>query len=181
MSLRGLMALAAALTLAAPAWANYNINAKLVCYDDGGSGKLLKLKGTNKDIIAMCLGVPVTDPTVANYALTFDSDFRELHVISRCDDSVIVCDLSTQLGCKTATTDDDHGFSNNAGCVYQILDAGKTDVQGLLTCVEKEKYSLSTNKYTFSTSCIGSLDAGGTPCTLSFKSNRLFEESDSCP
>ncbi|HTO05781.1 MAG TPA: hypothetical protein VMR86_01885 [Myxococcota bacterium] len=173
-----LAALAAALTFAVPsAWANYNVNAKLTCYDDGDGSKLLKLKLGNAALIARCLSVTISDPSVANYALTFDSDTRELHVIRRCD-SLVMCDLSSQASCQTAGESGEN-INTNAACIYTLLDPTEDPV-GQMACFEKEKYSLATNKYSFSTSCAGTLDIGE-PCTLSFKSGKLFDESGACP
>jgi hypothetical protein len=181
MTTRALLALATGLTFAAPsAWANYNVSAKFVCYDTGGS-KLLKPNGGNDAIIALCLGVQPGDPSIADFALTFDSDSRELHVIRRCDDSIAICDLSTQLTCETAGQNDVNGINTNAACIYRVEDFGGLPVEGTMACLEKEKYSAASGKYAFATSCSGALDVGSSPCTLSFKSGRLFEESGGCP
>src|SRR5262245_2378963 len=96
---------AAALTLAllaASAWANYDVKAKISCADVAGD-KLVKTKLGNDEVVAACLGVAPSDPSVADYALTFDSDTRELHVIRRCD-SLVMCDLSDKIACQTAGT-----------------------------------------------------------------------------
>src|SRR5215510_8586958 len=136
--MRYALAALAALTLLAPsAWANWNVKAKITCYEpDNASEKLLKGKGGNADIIAACTGLSPTDPMIDNYAVTFDSDSRELHVILRCDDSVVVCDLSNQLGCAVAGQDDKLGINTKGVCVYTMLDVGKSDVQGQFVCHE---------------------------------------------
>jgi hypothetical protein len=177
MSLRFPTALALALTLASSAWANYDVNAKFTCYS-GSDDKLLKAKGGNEEVIAACLGVSPTSPVVADYALTFDSDFRELHVVRRCD-TAIICDLSTQLGCEIGGPHSE-SINTQTACTYRLLDLGASGVEGTMSCIEKEKYSLSTHKYSFSTSCVGALDVDGTPCTLTFKSGRVFDESGVC-
>ena len=180
---RSVFAAAAALTVLAPsAWANYNVKAKIVCADVAGD-KLTKVKLGNDDVIAACLGVAPTDPSVADYALTFDSDTRELHVLRRCD-SLVVCDLSDQIACQTAGTNTKGMINTTASCAYRMLDivASKIDLEGTLVCKEREKWNATTDKYSFSTSCDGTYSTGGsTPCTISLKSGKLFDESGVCP
>jgi len=179
--MRSVFAAAAALTLLAPsAWANYDVKAKITCADVSGD-KLGKLKLGNDDIIAACRGVAPTDPSVADYAVTFDSDTRELHVLRRCD-SLIVCDLTDQIGCQTAGTNTKGEIDTTASCAYRALDINGIDIEGTLVCREREKWSAAKDNYSFSTSCEGTYSSGGiTPCTISFKSGKAFDESGVCP
>src|SRR5215813_11405797 len=158
--LRSVCAAAAALTLLAPsAWANYDVKARITCADVSGS-KLAKLKLDNADIIGACLGVAPTDPSVDNYAVTFDSDTRELHVLRRCD-SLIMCDLTDQLGCQTAGTNTKGEIDTTASCAYRMRDINGIDIEGTLVCREREKWSAAKDKYSFSTACEGTYSSDG--------------------
>src|SRR5262245_49473280 len=127
--MRYALAAAAALSLLAPtAWANWNVKVKATCFAPDGD-KLVKEKGGNANIIGACIGADPTDPVIDNYAVTFDSDTRELHVILRCD-STVICDLSDQISCEAAGQNDKLGINTKGACVYNMLDIGKNDVQG---------------------------------------------------
>ena len=157
------------------------MKAKLTCYEGAeGTTELVSDKGGNDDIVAACLGVAVTDPSVANYSLTFDSDFRELHVVRNCD-TMVVCDLSTLLTCATAFdgTISDYKFSQQ--CIYQLLEIGTNPASGRMICKEGESWDAAADKFSFKTSCNGNLDIAGAPCSFSFSSGKLFEESGTCP
>lgn len=182
MSRRTLSAALAALAIpvfASPASANFDVAAKIVCFDVDGT-KLVKEKFKNDAVIADCLGVASTDPAVAAHALTWDSDTRELHVIRRCDEQE-VCDLSDEVTCEDVSQKTMSGFKNAAGCIYRLLDFGPVDVEGTMICSDKESYSYSSNKYTYKIACSGSFSADGDACAIAFKSGRLFEESGTCP
>lgn len=167
--------------LATDARANWNLKAKLTCYESVNDGtKLEKGKGGNDEVVATCLGVAPTDPSVANYSLTFDSDSRQLNVIRNCD-SLVICDLSTQLGCETALTGNKSDYKLKQQCIYRLLDDGTSEVEGTMICKENESYKLSNNKFKFDASCDGNLDFDGLPCTISFNTGKLFEESGVCP
>lgn len=161
--------------VALPASANYLVSSKSVCADTVNN-KLVKQKLTNEAVIARCLGVGVTDPSVAAHALTFDSDFRELHVIRRCD-SLVVCDMSTQLDCETAGAE----LDTKAACIYRLLDFGEFAVEGTMLCKETEKYSFKTHKYSFKAQCAGALELGTEVCAIAFSSGKLFQQSGVCP
>lgn len=177
------LALALGLTLlvALPAQANFAVKAKFTCYEGAvDTTKLPSDKGGNTEVVAACLGVPDTDPSVADYSLVFDSDFRELHVVRNCD-AQIICDLSDQVTCATAVDGVFDDYKLNQQCVYRLLDVGSNPVFGSMICKESESWNAITDKYSFKTSCEGSLDFDGAPCSLSFSSGKLFEESGSCP
>ncbi len=167
--------------VAADARANWNLKAKLTCYESVDDGtKLEKGKGKNDEVVAACLGVATTDPSVANYSLTFDSDTRQLNVIRNCD-SLVICDLSTQLGCESALTGNKADYKLKQQCIYRLLDIGESNVEGTMICKENESYKVSNNKFKFDASCDGNLDYDGLPCTISFNTGKLFEESGVCP
>jgi len=90
--------------LAPAAQANWNVMAKLSCYESQSSGtKLVRETLGNDEVIAACLGVAVTDASVAAHPLTVDSESRQLNVVRSCD-SMVVCDLSDRLSCEDAQT-----------------------------------------------------------------------------
>jgi hypothetical protein len=160
---------------ALPARANYLVSVKLTCYDGQGD-KLAKVKRGNADIIGMCIGKPANDPSIANYAVTYDSDSRELHVLRRCDGAV-TCDLSDVSRCETVG---DVGITSKRACLYDLLDIGATDVHGGMLCTENETYSMKTHKYTYKETCAGSLATPSETCAISFKSGKGFDESGIC-
>lgn len=175
------LALGLALFVALPAQANWDVKAKLTCYDDAGdTTKLPTFKGSNEEIVAACLGVVETHPSVAEHSLVFDSDFRELHVVRNCD-ALVVCDLSTQVSCATALDGIMSSYKLSQRCIYELLDIGPNSVFGSMICKESESWDAAKDKFTFKTSCSGNFDIDGEPCTLSFSSGKLFEESGSCP
>jgi len=166
-----------ALFVGLPAHANFDVKAKVTCYDSSeGTTKLPSSKGGNETIVADCLGVPVTDPQVALHSLVFDSDFRELHVVRNCD-TQIICDLSDQVVCASAFDGDESAYKLNQVCIYDLIEFGV----GSMICKESESWNASKDKFSFKTSCNGNLEAGGSPCELSFKSGKLFQESGACP
>lgn len=166
---------------ALPAQANFDVKAKFTCYEGGeGTTKLFADKGANEDIIATCLGVEPTDPSVTQHSLAFDSDLRELHVIRNCD-ALVVCDLSSLVTCATASDGPFDDYKLNQQCVYELLDIGTTPASGSMLCKESESWDAARGKFTFKTSCSGNLDFQGAPCAFSFSTGSLFEESGSCP
>lgn len=173
-----LIALVAVLgsAVALPASANYLLNGKVVCYDVVND-KLVTHKPKPTDLIALCLGVAPTDPSIANFALTFDSDTRELHVVRRCIGAPVICDLSTQLVCDTAG----HDFNTDQGCVYRLLDLGGHHVEGTMTCKETERYSMTTHRYSFKAKCAGGFALDDSACTISFSIGKGLDESAQCP
>jgi hypothetical protein len=162
--------------LALPARANYLVTAKLVCYD-AQSDKLARAKRGNADLIAKCIGEAPTSPLVADYAVTFDSDTRELHVLRRCDGAAI-CDLSNSSHCETIG---DVGITSKSACLYDLLDIGSTAVHGTLLCTDNETYSFTTHKYTYKASCAGTFSTPSESCTIGFKTGKAFDTSGSCP
>ena len=88
---------------ALPAQAEWDVKAKLTCYESF-DGKGQKLKGSNTDLIAACLGVEPEHPSIAEHAVTFDSDSRELHVLRR-SDCVEICEISAPTGCQEAISE----------------------------------------------------------------------------
>ena len=169
------------LALTTEAQANWTLKAKLTCYESQDEGTTLeKGKGKNVDVVAACLGVASTDPSVQDFSLTFDSDTRQLNVIRNCD-SLVICDLSTQLACQSALTGNKSDYKLKQQCIYRLLDIGESAVEGTMICKENESYKLSNNKFKFSSSCDGNFDFDGLPCTLSFSTGKLFEESGTCP
>ena len=165
-----------------PASANYNVKVKSTCYDSAtkNSTKLDVVKGTNDEVVAACLGVPVTDPSVANYSLTFDSDTSTLHVIRNCD-ALEICALSDLQTCASGTEESSNGYKSKRQCIYDLVDFGKNNVDGTMICKESESYSSSNDKFTFKTSCKGQLDYNGLACTLSFSSGKEFDLDNGCP
>lgn len=180
--IRHAIAAAAALfLLASPAWAvDYNVKAKAVCADASGGMKLAKVNGNNANIISTCVGVSSTDPAIDNYALTFDSTARELHVVLRCNGAV-VCDLTDQITCQTGGVNTKGLIDTKAVCSYRMLDINMSSVEGTLLCHERELYSAAKGKYAFHTSCVGALAADTTPCWVGLTSGKLFEQSGVCP
>jgi len=162
--------------VALPASANYLLNAKVTCYDVAND-KLVSNKPKSEDLIALCLGVAPTDPSVADFALTFDSDTRELHVVRRCINEPVQCQLSTQLSCDSAGQD----FNVDGACVYQLLDNGAHDVQGTMLCKETERYSLKTHKYSFKAKCAGGFTLDGHSCSIAFTTGKALDDSSTCP
>ena len=158
------------------AQANYLANVKLTCYDAQGD-KLTKQKRGNADIIGMCIGQPANSAAIANYTVTYDSDFRELHVLRKCDGAVI-CDLSDVSQCETVGS---VGLTSKRACIYDLKNIGTTDVHGTMLCTENETYSMSTHRYTYKESCAGGLATETLVCALSFKSGKGFDESGVCP
>ncbi len=145
---------AAALTLLAPAArANWNVKAKLLCYEASNQ----------------------------NDALTYDSDTRELHVINRCDESVVQCDLSNHGVCSSSTRETSSKYKTNRACTDELLNIGASEVEGSMLCLENEGYSFSSHKFSFGAACQATLEVDGLPCVLAFKSGKLFKESAVCP
>jgi hypothetical protein len=172
---RHALAAAAALgLLASPVWAaEYAVKARAVCTDASGGMRLETVKGDNTNIISTCVGVADTDPSIALYAVTFDSTTRELHVVQRCD-GAISCDLTDKITCQTAGINTKGVIDTRATCSYRILDIGMSSVEGTLLCRERELYSAATGKYAFHTSCAGNLAADTTPCWLGLTSGKPF-------
>jgi hypothetical protein len=167
--------------LAAPAWAvEYTVKAKASCADASGGTKLEKVTGDNTNIISLCVGISSTDPVIDDYAVTFDSSARELHVVLRCN-GAIVCDLTDLITCQTAGVNTKGAIDTKALCTYRMLDIGMSNVEGTLLCKERELFSAAKDKYAFSTSCVGSLASDSTPCALALKSDKPFEQSGICP
>jgi hypothetical protein len=176
-------AVATAMLLAVPASANWNIKAKVTCYDDAevkNSTKIDVFKGKNIDFVAACLGVATTDPSVAEHSLVFDSDFRVLTVIRNCD-AQVVCTIATQESCASGQSNSESGYKLKQQCIYGIGDIGDIDADGTMICKESESYNMNTEKFSFKTSCKATFQYGDEPCTLSFGSGKLFEESGVCP
>lgn len=182
-SLAAAMAFGLASLLAVPASANWNVKAKVTCYDDAedeNSTKLDVFKGRNLDFVAACLGVATTDPSVAEHSLVFDSDFRVLTVIRNCD-ALVVCTIATQEACASGQSESDSGYKLKQQCIYDIDDIGLNSADGTMICKESESYNMNTNKFSFKTSCKAIFEYEDEPCTLSFGSGKLFEESGVCP
>lgn len=179
---RHALAAAAALALfATPAWAlEYNVKAKAVCSGGGAGMKLDVFKGDNSNVIASCVGISPTDPGIADYALTFDSTARELHVVLRCNGAV-VCDITDQITCQTAGINTKGVIDTRAACSYRMKDINTTSVEGTLLCRERELFSAAKGKYLFHTSCVGNLASDATPCWLGLTSTKPFEQSGMCP
>jgi hypothetical protein len=171
-----------AMLLAVPASANWNIKTKFTCYDDAdkNSTKLDVFKGGNVDIVAACLGVATTDPSVAQHSLVFDSDFRVMTVIRNCD-ALVVCTIATQEGCASGTQEGDVSYKLKQQCIYDLDDIGTHETSGTMICKESESYNFDTNKFSFKTSCKATFEYEDEPCTMSFGSGKLFEESGVCP
>jgi hypothetical protein len=179
------LAFGLAILLAVPASANWNVKAKLVCYDDAVSENSTKLdvsKGKNVDIVAACLGVAPTDPSVAEHALVFDSDNRVLTVIRNCDEVPIICTIAVQESCATGYQESSSGYKLKQQCIYDVGDVGPNDADGTMICKESESNNETSGKFSFKTSCKANIDFEGQACTLSFGSGKLFEESaEACP
>lgn len=164
---------------ALPARANWDVKVKLTCYESI-EGKIQKLRGSNTDLIAACLGVEPEDPSIADYTVTFDSDTRELHVLRR-SDCVEICDISEEIGCQEATSETSSQIKHQRSCVDDLSDFGvdpndpnsPMDVDGSMICSESDSYSFSTNEFSFKASCKGNLIGGGTPCDISFSAGKL--------
>lgn len=171
-----------ALLLASPASANFVVKAKATCYDSANknSTKLDTTKGKNLDIVAACLGVPTTDPSVDDYSLTFDSDSNVLHVIRNCDE-LEICQLSNIETCASGTQETSNGYKSKRQCIFDLIDFGGNSVDGTMICKQSESYNYGSEKYGFKTSCKGQYDFEGLACTLSFSSGKLFQETGSCP
>ena len=174
-----LLALAFGLALfcALPAQANFDVKAKVVCYDDAfkGSTQLDTFKGGDLAIVAACLGVSETHPSVAEHSLVFDSDSRELHVVRNCD-SEVVCDLSDQITCASAQDGNFDDYKLNQQCIYELINL----VAGSMICKESESWNAATDAFKFKASCRGHFHIEGEPCTLSLSTGKLFEESGIC-
>ena len=157
---------------ALPAAAEWDVKAKLTCYESV-EGKIATLKGSNTDLIAACLDTDPEDPGIADYAVTFDSDSRELHVLRR-SDCVEICEISEPIGCQEAISETSSQIKSQRSCVDELNDIGIMPVDGSMICSESDSYSFSTHTISFKASCKGNFIAGGTPCELSFSVGKEF-------
>lgn len=157
---------------ALPARANWEVKAKLTCYESF-EGKLEKLKGTETDLIAACLDVSPEDASIADYVVTFDSDGRELHVLRR-SDCVEICEISQQIGCQEVAAETSSQAKSQRSCVDDLEDIGAMSLDGSMLCSESDSYSFSTNKFSFKASCKGNFIADGIPCDFSFSTGQEF-------
>jgi hypothetical protein len=165
--------------LASAARADWEVTAKLGCFASDTKA-LSKAKSGNDELIAMCLDVDPSAPGIADYALVVGTDPRELRVVRRCD-SLLVCVLSSQLGCSVAGPMNAKGFKRKGICVHHVQDVGVHALDGTLLCNENDKYTLQPSVYTYRATCSGELALDGTPCTVQVKTGREFGESGACP
>ena len=157
---------------ALPAQAEWDVKAKLTCYESF-DGKIQKLKGSNTDLIAACLGVEPEHPSIAEHAVTFDSDSRELHVLRR-SDCVEICEISEPIGCQEAISESSSQIKSQRSCVDAVNDIGSVPVEGSMICSESDSYSFSTHTISFKASCKGNFIADGTPCDISYSAGKQF-------
>ena len=158
--------------------ADWNVRLKLTCYESLGAS-LSSLRGSNVDLIAACLGVEPEHSSVAEHALTFDSEGRELRVVRSCDGAEI-CDISQQIGsCQVAVSESSTQLKVKRSCIDELVDFGSANIKGTMICSESS--SVSSQGSSFKSSCKATLISDDdTPCELSFSTGKLFETTGAC-
>jgi hypothetical protein len=175
-----LLAVLGAFALVAPtARANFEVSGKVSCFASSDD-KLAKGKAGNEALIALCLGVDESDPSISDYALILGTDPRELRVLRRCD-SQLVCLLSSEAGCSVAGPMTASGFKRKGECVHHLLPVGTHPIEGSLLCSESDKYSVDSNQYSYKAVCSGQFAVDGKPCAIELKTGKAFVESGVCP
>jgi len=164
---------------AAAARGDWEASAKISCFASDTKA-LSKARTGNDELVAMCLDVDPSDPSLAGYALVLGTDPRELRVLRRCD-SQLVCVISSELGCTLAGPMNDKGFKRKGICVHHLQPVGVHDLNGSFLCNENDKYTVEPNRYTYKASCSGEFARDGAPCTIQLKTGHEFEESGACP
>ena len=171
-------ALAALALFVGTARADWEVTGKVTCWDSDAEA-LDKDKAGSDQLVALCLGVDESDPSVADSALVFGVDPRELRVVRRCD-SQILCVVSAELGCSVAGPTNDNGFKRKGTCVHHLKDVGLHHVDGSLFCSEGDRYTIEPNRYTYKATCEGEFAIDGRPCTVQLKTGREFEQAAAC-
>jgi hypothetical protein len=175
--------LALATLLALPARANWDVKANQNCFESNDDEtRIQRERDRNEFLIARCLGVAESHPSVADHSLVFDSDTGQLNVIRDCD-ALVVCNLASSIGCATGVRGDESDYKLKEQC---LLANDDPLFYGALMCKVNESCrncGEGAERFRFRISCKGSYTGMGIPgpCDLSFKSRRLHELRGACP